>query len=271
MRGELVIEGDAHVGRCRVERADVGELLGALTRISDVESAVGDTKRLQSRLGAGFHLMERIGVQSFRVRSPVSELVLENFMPVASGHAPARGARSHARYAHETTHRLRIANVGAPRVLGFAEAREHPRRAGSWLVSEDVRAPSLAALLDAGMLGDPHERRRMVLALGRCLARVHGAGLVHPQVDAHRLVLIDDEVVVLDAASLRRSRSKKARIHDLARLATCFRESVVGPVEHGHFLRAYLGPVPEAPLKRARLVEALRRGERRVSRDRVEG
>lgn len=233
LRGELRLRSERHVGARRRERPEIEAVLTALTEHA---GRLGDAR--SELRAAGLGLEGSLGARCVRLSGPRGDLVVRE----VSGRRAA--FRAHAR-----AHALRAVGVWSPRVLGVAGPARG--RGPGWVITEHVSAPDLAALTEAGVLGDPSERRRVLRLAARGLAALHAAGWVHPGIAPERLLVLEDGVCFLGLEALRRARSRRARARDLARLSVLARTEVVGPVERGRFLAAYVGRVAEPRAARA--------------------
>lgn len=249
-RGELPIRLEAPVDRAlrwrglrRRERIDVEALLAAVAD-ADPEAALP--------LPPGFALVERRSASAWIVDTADGRARLERL-------SPGRG-RSRAAHAHRVTHRLRARGFAVPRVLGFVERAVHPARAPSWLVTEWIPGPTLAALAESGVLGDPGERRRLGREVAALLGRLHRAGWVHGGMTPSHVVVTDDAVYLVGLDRARRARSDATRAEDLRALLI----PDLRTTEALRYLLDYLGRHPGAP-------ETARRWIRRLGAHPVSG
>lgn len=111
----------------------------------------------------------------------------------------------------------------------------------------------------------PAARRRLLAALGAALASLHAAGVVHRDLHAGNVLVQGERPLLLDLQRARRSRSRRARVRDLAWLDY----SLWGRLSTPDRLRlraAALGLVrPFDAAARARLSEVGRAAERRAA------
>jgi heptose I phosphotransferase len=173
---------------------------------------------------------------------------------------------------HRVGWAVRWANARAgfgfvPRSLREARTLEAVRREGvgcpEWVAAgEDGRGRAFLVLraLDAVDLPaflqehpDPGRRRRLARALGAALARLHRAGLDHPDLYAKHVLVGPggDTPYFLDWQRSRRRRAAGGRLRarDLAALHATLPEALASPRERLAFLRAYLRaePVSDGP------------------------
>ena len=237
----------AWVGARRRERVDVQSLLETCAEPGPGgRSASGPPA--PPPLPAGQSLVEARGPGRFVVETAEGRALLERRPPTGARFGPSAAAR-----AHRMAHALRAAGIETPRVLAYLERPRQPARGDSWLVTEWLRAPSLAELEAAGVLGDPAEQARVGHAVARSLAALHAAGFVHPGLHPGRVLVTEAGIALLRPEAARRSRSGAARQEDLRRLWR---------PEHGglsglRWLRTYVGPRPDARAARRRLAQSL--------------
>ena len=262
MRGEALIAGFGYGGIRRQERVDVAELLGACVQIKDPESVLLDPNNVHDLMPPGFLVRDQMSASSLRIRAPQGDVILKLLPPVGSqGSWLQPSTRSYARRAHTFAHRLMAAGVGTPRVLGFADRQRRPTAGRSWLVTEYVRAPTLAHLRDAGVLDHEHEQKRCSISLAKCLSRLHTHQLFHGRVQAQSFLVLEREVLISDIESMVPGWHPQVPQQNFERLVHEFghhltRSTVV------RFLKTYLGPVPDARLRRAALIDVVRRHTR---------
>lgn len=251
IRGEVALAGHGFHGRCRREASAIEGLLEALAQSPELEALISDPEVLRAVLPAPFTAVRALGPGSMRVDSPEGALVLYRSPAESPRATPA------AVFAQAHAHSLLALGVRTPRVLGWI-APERGGEAPSWWVTPYLSAPSLAELRDAGVWGDPQERRRCVLALADALGRMHRHGWVAPRLYPNRVLVDDEGVLILDPEFLQRG-SLAARRRELLRIAEDFSADEIGPMEHLRFLQRYLGPVAGGRALRAEWIDALTR------------
>jgi tRNA A-37 threonylcarbamoyl transferase component Bud32 len=157
----------------------------------------------------------RGGVRSMRATLDTGERLFAKLYPArAPGRRGLRALAARlrpdaARREWRALRRLAAAGVPvpAPRALGRLRGGER------LLVTGHCSGPTLAAALAAGAPG-----RALVPAVGAAIARLHGAGFAHGDLQAGRLVLAEAGPVFVGVRSARRSRRHRARLRDLAAL-----------------------------------------------------
>jgi TolB-like protein/Tfp pilus assembly protein PilF len=163
--------------------------LQVLARIAEVhrdpqEADAPDTwghLRVLDRLGAGAH-----GIV-YRAWDPrLDREVALKLIPTANEAADGTAIVEEGRL---------LARVRHPNVLTIYGAEQIGDRIGLWM--ELVQGKTLEQLLQAGRTFTCEEVRCIGIEVGRALAAVHSAGLLHRDVKAHNVMLGDDGRVVL--------------------------------------------------------------------------
>jgi serine/threonine-protein kinase len=88
-----------------------------------------------------------------------------------------------------------LARVRHPNVVTIYGAEQIGQRVGLWM--EFIRGRTLAELVQAGTRFTPAEVAHIGLELGRAVAAVHGAGLLHRDIKAQNVMRGDDGRIVL--------------------------------------------------------------------------
>lgn len=250
-RGEIPLVGHGARGGRRIEVSELEDLLEALAQSPELESMISDAEVLRAVIPAPFVVKRSLGPGAMLLESPRGPMVLNRGAAESPRTAPA------AERAHAHAHSLRALGVRTPTVLAWM-APENAQEGPSWWITPYVLAPSLAELRDAGVWGDPQERRRCVRGLAEAVGKVHRHGWVAPRLYPNRVLVDEDAVVLLDPESLLRG-SRAARQRELLRISEDFSADEIGPLERHHFLKRYLGPVAAAREVRARWVRELSR------------
>lgn len=157
-----------------------------------------------------------------RLEAPAAGPLLVKHFRVASGRHPLRErlkaalGRSPADREARRLARLHAAGVPVPPPLARGVLPDGDRI----LVLPWIDGASLATVLAQ----PPAGRRRALEALGRAVARLHAAGLVHGDLHADNLLFADGDPVLLDLQHARRSRGRAARRRDLGALDYSLRD-----------------------------------------------
>jgi eukaryotic-like serine/threonine-protein kinase len=88
-----------------------------------------------------------------------------------------------------------LARVRHPNVVTIYGAEQIGQRVGLWM--EFIRGRTLGELVEAGTRFAPTEVARIGLELGKAVAAVHGAGLLHRDIKAQNVMRDDDGRIVL--------------------------------------------------------------------------
>lgn len=225
-RGEVELRFDSPTGPWRgfrrKERIDVAELL----------KAVADHHDNPPPLPPGFVFIEPRGEDAWIVEAAEGPVWLLR-------HPPVRGllARPASERIARNTQSLRSLGLDVPRVLGWLSgAKSRP----SWSVTEHLGGPSLRALLEAGILHDPGERRRIGCLSAALLGRWHASGWVHGAMSPDRILVSEDRVRFVGLERARPSKRTKDQRLDLCPLI-----GELDARERTRFLLVYLGRRPD--------------------------
>ena len=154
---------------------------------------------------------------------------------------------------------VRREGIGCPEWVAAGE----DGRGRAFLVLRALEAVDLATFLRDRP--EPGRRRRLALALGEALARLHRTGLDHPDLYAKHVLVDprDDSLHFLDwqRSCRRRAVGGRLRVSDLGALHATLPVAAASPRERLAFLCSYLrsGPVPSGPTPR------LKEGVRQVA------
>lgn len=205
-------------------RYDVESLLESL-----VHGSVAEDGPLHAAFPKRILLLGAIDADAVRVELAEGPAVVERF---------EGGDR--AQTVFETSHRLRAFGLEGPRVLGFVGLDDR-----SLVVSEWARGPTLKELIEAGVLGDSQERRRVGHVAASALRALHARGFVHGGIGPGRWVVSETGLMLGRLDRVRRSRRADHRLRDLLSI-----DVMGGRTERLAWLSTYVGPRPDRRAQR---------------------
>ena len=178
--------------------ADVHRRLACLDEAPRTQACLAEAARTQAVAAAAEHwghlrVLEPIGRGAFGVVYRAWDTRLDR--EVALKLLPARRAQEDSPGRSIIEEGRLLARVRHPNVVTIYGAERIAERIGLWM--ELVKGHTLQQLLDQGKRFSAAEAVEIGIELGRAVAAVHRAGLLHRDIKAHNVMLAEDGRVVL--------------------------------------------------------------------------